>query len=144
MLFARWLSCIFMFAVTKTHRCSRGVDPFDSVETKDPVFSASRSLVIRRAQQPKRLVTLVSRPYICYCSLRASTFSRKTRPFTRKIARIGISTQVSGTPTSTHKQRRSIRLPPPAHIPHPLAAVSCPKPRRIWPRPFLPRGRGPI
>ena len=63
MLFARWLSCIFMFAVTKTHRCSRGVDPFDSVETKDPVFSASRSLVIRRAQQPKRLVTLVSRPY---------------------------------------------------------------------------------
>ena len=76
---------------------SCGVDSSDSVETKDPVFSASRSLVARRAQQPKVLMTLVSR---LFDSLRTSTFLRKNRTFTREIARIGISTHVSGTPNA--------------------------------------------
>ena len=36
--------------IVDTVCASRGVGSSDSVETKDPVFSASRSLVARRAQ----------------------------------------------------------------------------------------------
>ena len=71
---------------------SRGVD---SVDIRYAVYSAVRSLVVPRAQQPKELVTLVFRT--CARIRTPTFFERKTRAFTREIARIGISTFVSGT-----------------------------------------------
>ena len=77
------------FVPPPPRRFSRGVGSSYSVEAEYPVFSASQSLVAPRAQQPKRLTTLVLRPHT---SLRISAFLRKTRPFTREIARIVNST----------------------------------------------------
>ena len=51
------------FVPPPPYRSCRGVGSSDSVGTKGLVLSALRSLVAQRAQQPKRLATLVSRPY---------------------------------------------------------------------------------